>query len=129
MVRLALPSGDSEAINRKGSHATMILMAYWHGLRVSELVDLRWDQIDLTRLTSRCAGRRRVHLVRTRSGVTNCVRCVGFNESRIRSQHSSLRQRPGTCHVMLSSKTANTEGRFVSDLIIVLEKFLGVGGE
>jgi integrase len=46
MVRLALPSGDSEAINRKGSHATMILMAYWHGLRVSELVDLRWDQID-----------------------------------------------------------------------------------
>src|SRR5262245_7039836 len=27
--------------------ATMILVAYRHGLRVSELVDLRWDQIDL----------------------------------------------------------------------------------
>jgi type 1 fimbriae regulatory protein FimB/type 1 fimbriae regulatory protein FimE len=26
--------------------ATMILTAYRHGLRVSELVDLRWDQID-----------------------------------------------------------------------------------
>ena len=26
--------------------ATMILVAYRHGLRVSELVDLRWDQID-----------------------------------------------------------------------------------
>ena len=25
---------------------TMILVAYRHGLRVSELVDLRWDQID-----------------------------------------------------------------------------------
>jgi integrase len=24
----------------------MILVAYRHGLRVSELVDLRWDQID-----------------------------------------------------------------------------------
>jgi integrase len=27
--------------------ATMILLAYRHGLRVSELVALRWDQIDL----------------------------------------------------------------------------------
>jgi integrase len=28
--------------------ATMILLAYRHGLRVSELVALRWDQVDLT---------------------------------------------------------------------------------
>jgi type 1 fimbriae regulatory protein FimB/type 1 fimbriae regulatory protein FimE len=33
--------------NRHGHRdATMILVAYRHGLRVSELVDLRWDQID-----------------------------------------------------------------------------------
>ena len=25
---------------------TLILMMFWHGLRVSESVDLRWDQID-----------------------------------------------------------------------------------
>jgi type 1 fimbriae regulatory protein FimB/type 1 fimbriae regulatory protein FimE len=31
--------------------ATMILVAYRHGLRVSELVDLRWDQIDFHRAT------------------------------------------------------------------------------
>ena len=33
--------------NRWGDRdATMILVAYRHGLRVSELVDLRWDQVD-----------------------------------------------------------------------------------
>jgi integrase len=31
--------------------ATMILMAYRHGLRVSELIDLRWDAIDFTHAT------------------------------------------------------------------------------
>jgi integrase len=35
--------------NRWGHRdATMILVAYRHGLRASELVDLRWDQIDFS---------------------------------------------------------------------------------
>ena len=35
--------------NRWGHRdATMILIAYRHGLRASELVDLRWDQVHLT---------------------------------------------------------------------------------
>jgi type 1 fimbriae regulatory protein FimB/type 1 fimbriae regulatory protein FimE len=35
--------------NRYGHRdATMILVAYRHGFRASELVDLRWDQIDFT---------------------------------------------------------------------------------
>jgi site-specific recombinase XerD len=38
--------------NRWGHRdATMILVAYRHGLRVSELVDLRWDQIEFTSAT------------------------------------------------------------------------------
>jgi integrase len=38
---------DAAKGNRHGHRdATMILMAYRHGLRVSELVHLRWDQID-----------------------------------------------------------------------------------
>jgi integrase len=33
--------------NRHGHRdATMVLVAYRHGLRVAELVDLRWDQVD-----------------------------------------------------------------------------------
>jgi integrase len=38
---------EAAKANRYGHRdATMILMAYRHGLRVSELVDLRWDKID-----------------------------------------------------------------------------------
>jgi type 1 fimbriae regulatory protein FimB/type 1 fimbriae regulatory protein FimE len=38
--------------NRWGHRdATMILVAYRHGLRAAELVDLRWDQIDFTTAT------------------------------------------------------------------------------
>ena len=38
---------DAAKLNRWGHRdATMILVAYRHGLRVSELVDLRWEQID-----------------------------------------------------------------------------------
>jgi integrase len=34
--------------NRWGHRdATMVLIAFRHGLRASELVDLRWDQVDL----------------------------------------------------------------------------------
>jgi integrase len=47
--------------NRHGHRdATMVLMAYRHGLRASELVDLRWDQVD-----SRTAS---LHVRRAKSG-------------------------------------------------------------
>jgi type 1 fimbriae regulatory protein FimE len=34
--------------------ATMILLAYTHGLRVTELIRLRWDQVDLKSATVHC---------------------------------------------------------------------------
>jgi integrase len=38
--------------NRHGHRdATMVLVAYRHGLRASELVDLRWDQVDFATAT------------------------------------------------------------------------------
>jgi type 1 fimbriae regulatory protein FimE len=43
--------------------ATLILLAYRHGLRVSELVALRWDQVDLK------LGH--LHVARAKNGVTS----------------------------------------------------------
>jgi integrase len=41
---------DAARRNRHGHRdATMILIAFRHGLRASELVDLRWEQVDLDR--------------------------------------------------------------------------------
>src|SRR5215471_3094849 len=43
---------EAAKANRYGHRdATMVLVAYRHGLRVSELVDLRWDQIDFNTAT------------------------------------------------------------------------------
>ena len=43
---------EAAKANRYGHRdATMILVAYRHGLRVSELVDLRWEQIDFNTAT------------------------------------------------------------------------------
>lgn len=43
---------DTAKDNRWGHRdATMILLAYRHGLRPSELIDLRWDQVDFETAT------------------------------------------------------------------------------
>jgi len=45
------------AKNRQGHRdATMILLCYRHGLRVSELVGLEWTQVDFTAATCMCVG-------------------------------------------------------------------------
>jgi len=55
--------------------ATMILVAYRHGLRASEVCDLQWQQIELSE------GRLHVHRVKnvcTQSGVMRCERCASY---------------------------------------------------
>jgi len=43
---------DAAKENRQGHRdATMILVAFRHGLRAKELVDLRWDQVDFNSAT------------------------------------------------------------------------------
>jgi type 1 fimbriae regulatory protein FimB/type 1 fimbriae regulatory protein FimE len=56
--------------NRYGHRdATMILVAYRHGLRVSELVDLRWDQVDFRTAT--------LHVRRAKQGTPSTHPIVG----------------------------------------------------
>ncbi len=58
---------------------TMILLAYRHGLRVSELIGLRWEQIDLTQ--------GHLHVNRLKNGVpsvhplrgTELRHCASYN--------------------------------------------------
>src|SRR6266404_7641402 len=60
--------------NRWGHRdSTMVLVAYRHGLRVSELVDLRWDQIDFSTAT--------LHVRRVKQGTPSTHPILG-DESR-----------------------------------------------
>ena len=56
--------------NRHGHRdAPMILVAYRHGLRVSELVDLRWDQVDVRTAT--------LHVRRAKQGTPSTHPIIG----------------------------------------------------
>jgi integrase len=56
--------------NRWGHRdGTMILVAYRHGLRASEMVDLRWDQIDFTTA--------RLHVRRVKRGTSSTHPILG----------------------------------------------------
>src|SRR4051794_40031811 len=87
--------------------ATMILLAYRHGLRASELCSLRWDMLDLSQgryhVTRRKNGRPSVHLIRgneiralrrlQREQVPQSIVSVG----RVRSAAAAARK-AGTVH-------------------------------
>jgi integrase len=58
--------------NRHGRRdATMVLVAYRHGLRASELTDLRWEQVDFRTATCTSAGSSRALPARIRSSGTS----------------------------------------------------------
>jgi site-specific recombinase XerD len=71
---------DAAKNNRWGHRdATMILVAYRHGLRVSELVDLRWDQMDFRTAT--------LHVRRVKQGTPSTHPIMGDELRSLRRLH------------------------------------------
>jgi site-specific recombinase XerD len=85
------------AANRWGHRdATMVLVAYRHGLRVSELVDLRWDQIDFNTAT--------LHVRRVKKGTPSTHPIRGDELRALRRQQRE--QDPRSSFVFTSERGA-----------------------
>jgi site-specific recombinase XerD len=88
-----------DAARKRGRYghrdATMILVAYRHGLRVSELVSLRWDQVDLE------AGR--IQVVRLKGSDDSVQPLTG---TEIRALRRLAREQPGTRYVFMTERDA-----------------------
>src|SRR5262249_52252483 len=75
--------------------ATMILIAFRHGLRASELVDLRWDQVDFNRAT--------LHVRRGKGGTPSVHPLMG---SEMRALRRLQRQSEASPFVFISERGA-----------------------
>ena len=88
-----------EAASSVGRHAArdaaLILIAYRHGLRVSELVSLRWDQFDLRRGL--------LHVARCKHGIASVHPVRG---PELRALRRLLRDYQDTPYVFVSERKA-----------------------
>jgi type 1 fimbriae regulatory protein FimB/type 1 fimbriae regulatory protein FimE len=88
------------AANRVGRHghrdSTMILVAYRHGLRVSELVALRWEQIDLKQ--------GQLHVKRLKNGIPSTHPLRG---PEIRALRKLQRDYPETPYVFVTERKSS----------------------
>ena len=82
--------------NRHGHRdATMILVTYRHGLRATEVCQLRWEQFDLKRGS--------LHVNRIKNGIES-VHPVGGEE--LRALRKLLREEPDSRYVFVSERGA-----------------------
>jgi integrase len=93
IARLMKAAGD----NRHGHRdATMILLAFRHGLRASELCSLRWEQVDLTH--------GRLHVTRAKNGIDS-VHPLAGSELRALRRLQREQAQPGR-YVFMSERGA-----------------------
>ena len=75
--------------------STMILLAYRHGLRISELVTLKWSQIDLEQGY--------IHILRRKNGIDATHPLFG---SELRTLRKVQKDYPSTDYVFISERKA-----------------------
>lgn len=99
-----------QAARRRGRHghrdATLILMTYRHGLRVSEVTSLRWDVVDLSH--------GRVYVRRRKAGVPSVHPLRG---PEIRALRRLARESPGSPYVFVSERRGPLSGSAVRKLV------------
>lgn len=106
--RLMEAAGD----NRNGHRdRTMIQVAFRHGLRVSELIGLRWDNVDLDAGT--------MHVTRTKNGTPSVQQIIG---DELRALRRLRRESPKSPFVFVSERGAP----FTADGVRKLVTRLGV---
>jgi integrase len=74
-VHQALDFGLSQVLAGAQVRASMVLVAYRHGLRASELVDLRWDQVDFRTAT--------LHVRRVKQGTPSTQPILGVTPAKV----------------------------------------------
>lgn len=108
---------SARSIGRHGQRdATLILIAFRHALRVSELVSLRWDQIDLQQGL--------IHVRRAKNGIngTHPLRGVELRELR-RLQ----RDYPDTQYVFVTERKTPLSARAVNIILSRAASLAGLG--
>jgi hypothetical protein len=93
-----------ETARKRSRYATMILIAYRHGLRASELCGLRWDQVDL--------NYGRLYVRRAKGGIDNVHPLSG---KEIRALRQLRRENMESRYVILTELRSDPHGGTAPD--------------
>lgn len=109
----------SQAAGKVGRHGlrdrTMILIAYRHGLRVSELAGLRWDQVDLRA--------ERIHVTRLKRGDPATHPVEG---DELRALRAVQRAYPGSRHVFANERGGPLSRSAINKMIARAGQLAGI---